>query len=267
MAFLEARLIPTGERDFAMEVKWVHNPTTKLPIASLSKSLTAYLVFEAVQNQKMSYDDYVDINPTHYCLPDNNFATKQLPEGLRRIKVGEALTLLLRQSNNTAALILADAVAGDVHRFVTMMNAKAKDWDMNSTHFTSPHGLPPKDRSSEYTTVSDMAIMGKNMLVHEVAFRHFASVPLVVEGKIIAQSESPAKAALRKLTSFFKTATSAGCPSLLAIFDVGHEKFLSVQLCADTKKNRFDMAVEHYQDYVRKARDWIGVSPTSPEIR
>jgi hypothetical protein len=261
---LLARLIPTEQNNFATQIlEGSKNTAVRMPIASLAKQMTAYLVFRAVADGKLSYDDEVSMNPAHYCLPDNNYATKQLPVGVWKFKVRDLLTLMLYQSNNSAALALADAVAGNTENFIALMNNTAKEWELKNTHYTSPHGLPPKDRTTEYTTAEDQLVVAQNTLVFESEYRRFLTEPLMAGGKIIKTGTDAGKAALNKLQAVWKTATSYKCPSLFTVFNVGSEKFFSLQLCAADGRGRFDTAIKLFHQYKERAQAW-GKPPSVP---
>ncbi len=261
---LLARLIPGEEKSFATEVlDGSKNTKARMPIASLAKQMTAYLVFQAVAEGKLSYDDEIPMNPAHYCLPDNNYATKQLPVGVWKFRAGDLLTLMLYQSNNSAALALADAVTGSTEKFVVLMNKTAKDWGMKDTHYTSPHGLPPKDRDSEYTTAEDQLVVAQNALVYEAEYRRFLNEPLMAAGKPIVTGPDSGKMALNKLQAIWKTATSYKCPSLFAVFNAGSEKFFSLQLCAADGPHRFDTAIKLFEHYKTRVQTWAKPQTTT----
>ena len=264
---LLARLIPGEEKSFAAEILGgSKNTTSKMPIASLSKQMSAYLVFQAVAEGKLSYDDEVPMNPAHYCLPDNNYATKQLPVGVWKFKVSDLLSLMLYQSNNSAALALADAVAGSTEKFVALMNKTAKEWGMKDTHYTSPHGLPPKNRDSEYTTAEDQLAVAQNTMVYESEYRRFLNEPLMAAGKPIKTGSDSGKAALNKLQVIWKTATSYKCPSLFTIFNSGSEKFFALQLCTPDGPHRFDTAIKLFEHYKTRVHGWVKPQPLTTTV-
>jgi D-alanyl-D-alanine carboxypeptidase len=120
-------------------VLWRRNPLGVMPIASITKLMTALLV---VQNTKP--DDEVLITPDalHY----SGSGVGLLPKG-RHVTVKALLYGLLLPSGNDASIALADYVAHTQPRFVAMMNAKARSLGLRCTHFASPHGLEPGNRS------------------------------------------------------------------------------------------------------------------------
>lgn len=260
-ADIKARFVPLEDEKYGVEV--IGKPRhadVKLPIASITKNMTAYLVFEAVKKGHLKFDQKIPIAPVHFCLSDNDFATRYLPVGIRDITVGDAVTLLLRQSNNTMAMALADAVAGNEVQFVEKMNSTVASWGMKNTRFMNPNGLPVGDRTGEYITADDALILAQHMLDYERDYRLYTLSPLKVNGVDIKEGAHLEKGFLRGIGAIFKTATINGCRSLMTIVDMGDDKFVSVQLCA--KDDRFAVIKRTMKDYWQQAGvalDKIGI--------
>jgi serine-type D-Ala-D-Ala carboxypeptidase (penicillin-binding protein 5/6) len=120
-------------------VLWRRNPRAVMPIASLTKLMTALLVAE---NTKNSDEVLITPDALHY----SGSGVGLLPKG-RHVTVKALLYGLLLPSGNDAAIALADHVAHTQPQFVGMMNAKARSLGLRCTHFVSPHGLEPGNRS------------------------------------------------------------------------------------------------------------------------
>jgi D-alanyl-D-alanine carboxypeptidase (penicillin-binding protein 5/6) len=120
--------------------------TEELPIASLTKIMTALAVTAATKP-----GDVVRIPKG---LRYEGSAVGVLPLG-RRVKLEPLLAGLLIVSGNDAALALADHVSGGERRFVALMNEQARLWNLDCTHFATPHGLSERDRSCAV----DLAVM------------------------------------------------------------------------------------------------------------
>ena len=135
-------------------VLWRRNPLATMPIASLTKLMTALLVAEHTTS-----DEKVLISPDalHY----SGSGVGLLPRG-RHVSVKALLYGLLLPSGNDAAIALADHVAHTQPRFVAMMNAKARSLGLRCTHFSSPHGLEPGNRSCP----ADLAALARIDLHH-----------------------------------------------------------------------------------------------------
>ena len=121
------------------DVLWRHRPLLVLPMASLTKIMTALLVVE-----RSHPNDPVRI--TKAALNYSGSGIGLLPRG-RRVRLETLLNGLLIVSGNDAAIALAVHLAGTERRFVAMMNQRASDWGLECTHFASSHGLEDGNRS------------------------------------------------------------------------------------------------------------------------
>jgi serine-type D-Ala-D-Ala carboxypeptidase (penicillin-binding protein 5/6) len=121
------------------DVLWRHDPTRVLPIASLTKIMTALIVVDRTRP-----NDPVRI--TQAALDYEGSGVGMLPKG-KRVRAEALLNGMLIVSGNDAAIALADHVAGSERRFAALMNRRAKRWGLTCTHFASSDGLQTGDRS------------------------------------------------------------------------------------------------------------------------
>jgi len=136
------------------------NPDMRIEPASLTKIMTAYLVFEAVHDKKVTLDQMVNVS-VHAWKVDPG-SSKMFIDPATPVKVNDLLYGLMVQSGNDAAVALAEAVAGSEDTFVSMMNAEAQKMGLKSTHFSNPHGLPSPEN---YSTAQDLSILA----LHEIS--------------------------------------------------------------------------------------------------
>ncbi|MGX0878161.1 D-alanyl-D-alanine carboxypeptidase [Roseovarius sp. MBR-154] len=138
------------------QVLYARNADTRLHPASLTKMMTLYIVFEAVENGEISLDDKVRIS---------SFAASEPPSKLG-LRPGQliALRYLIRaaavKSANDAATALAEAIEGSETQFARRMNRTAKALGMTRTTFKNAHGLT---ESGHLSTARDMTIMGRHL--------------------------------------------------------------------------------------------------------
>jgi D-alanyl-D-alanine carboxypeptidase (penicillin-binding protein 5/6) len=121
------------------DVLWRRRPLLVLPMASLTKIMTALLTVE-----RSHPDDPVRI--TKAALNYTGSGIGLLPRG-KRVRLETLLNGLLIVSGNDAAIALAVHLAGTERRFVGMMNTRAAAWGLDCTHFASSHGLEDGNRS------------------------------------------------------------------------------------------------------------------------
>jgi serine-type D-Ala-D-Ala carboxypeptidase (penicillin-binding protein 5/6) len=149
-------------------------PRKRLPIASLTKIMTALLVTErAGPNER--------VRITRDTLRYQGSGVGVLPKG-KRVRFEALLNGLLIVSGNDAAIALADHVSGSQHRFVTLMNRRARQLGLRCTHFVSPHGLEPGNRSCarDLAVLTRLAVRNKRIM--RVARRRQVQLPFPVKG-------------------------------------------------------------------------------------
>lgn len=136
------------------------NPDEPMPPASITKIMTLLLVFEAMDEGKLSYSDMVTCSENA-----NSMGGTQI-----WLEVGEQMSAedLIKataiNSANDAAMALAEHVGGSEMAFVEMMNQKAKDLGMANTHFVNPTGL---DADGHVSTARDIALMSRELIKHK----------------------------------------------------------------------------------------------------
>ena len=118
--------------------------------ASLTKIMTAYMVFEALRTNKLSLEQKIPTSANAHAQPPSKLG---LPVGAE-ITVNLALKALIVKSANDAAVMLAEAIGGSEEAFIAQMNAAARRLGMTQTHFVNPHGLPATE---QVTTARDLA--------------------------------------------------------------------------------------------------------------
>jgi serine-type D-Ala-D-Ala carboxypeptidase (penicillin-binding protein 5/6) len=121
------------------QVLWAHRPLRQLPIASLTKIMTAIIVVERTRPGERA-------RITHEALGYSGSGVGVLPKG-KLVPVEGLLAGMLLPSGNDAALALADHVAGHDRDFVKLMNARARRMGLGCTHYASSHGLQDSNRS------------------------------------------------------------------------------------------------------------------------
>jgi D-alanyl-D-alanine carboxypeptidase (penicillin-binding protein 5/6) len=156
------------------EVLGSYKPFQRLPIASLTKIMTALLVTE-----RAGPDERVMI--TKDALRYGGTGIGLLPRG-KRIRLETLLNGLLIVSGNDTAIALADHVSGSQRAFVAQMNRRALQLGLRCTHFVSPHGLEPQNVSC----ARDLAVLARlamrNRRITRVVRRRGVSLPFPVKG-------------------------------------------------------------------------------------
>ena len=136
------------------------NSNERLEPASMTKIMTLLLIFEAIDNGKISLDDMVTISKRAADMG----GYQMFLEAGSNIRLEEIIKGVSIASANDGAIALAEYIGGSVENFVDMMNKKAEDLGLSNTHFINPHGL---HADNHYSSAYDMAIMASNLINHE----------------------------------------------------------------------------------------------------
>lgn len=135
------------------QVLWRRNPTRVLPMASVTKIMTALLVDERIP-------DGGKVRITQQAVRTGGSKVGVLPLG-RQIGVSTMLYGLMLPSGNDAAVALAQRVSGTTKAFVHRMNERAAQWHLSCTRFASPSGLVDQ---GNHTCAYDLAALAKALL-------------------------------------------------------------------------------------------------------
>ena len=134
-----------------------HNADERFEPASLTKLMTAYLVFTALHEKRLSLDQQVPVSVRAWKAP----GSRMFIEPGKPVTVEQLIQGMEVQSGNDACIALAEAVAGSQDVFVQMMNREAKRLGMTNTHFMNPTGLPDPQH---YSTAHDIYLLAKAII-------------------------------------------------------------------------------------------------------
>ena len=135
-------------------------PLARLEPASLTKLMTAYVVFTALNENRIALTDAVTVSPAAFATPGKLGARMYLEPG-RAVTVDQLLRGMLTASASDAAVALAEHSAGSVDAFVARMNAEVRRLGMANTHFANATG---QSDAQNYSSAEDMAILARRLL-------------------------------------------------------------------------------------------------------
>lgn len=133
------------------------NSHERLPPASLTKMMTAYIVERELDEGRIAMSDMVPISVNAWKTKGSRTFIK---EGTQ-VSVEDLLKGVIIQSGNDASVALAEFVAGSEGAFVDIMNQQAELLGMKDTHFANATGLPAPDH---YSTAYDLAILARAII-------------------------------------------------------------------------------------------------------
>lgn len=125
--------------------------------ASLTKLMTAYLVFDALKQKKIKPEQVVPVSDqARKAIGSRMFIQQDMP-----VTVNELVRGMIIQSGNDATIALAEAIAGSEEAFVTLMNREAKRMGLANTQFANSTGLPA---SNHRATARDLAVLTARLI-------------------------------------------------------------------------------------------------------
>jgi D-alanyl-D-alanine carboxypeptidase len=238
-AALSIRLNP--QKKIKEKLLFSENENKILPIASLTKLMTAVIVMENQENYPFEKEITIS-KQAAYQVDVPEYGNLKVGE---RKRIDELLYLMLVFSSNDAAYALAEQIG--VENFVNKMNEKVKEIGLENTHFSNPTGLDPENLKwslenkdyFNYSTAKDLILLGKYI---------FENYPLIFE---FSNQKNKIQLLENQHLIGMKTGytdEAGGCIFLIFSNDNG-DYFLNVILGTKSKEERFLQ--------MQKLIDWI----------
>lgn len=136
--------------------------------ASLTKMMTLYMLFEAMQQGKKTLENKMKVSSRAASMPQTNIRLRTSDT----ISVREAILALIVRSANDVAVVVAESLGGSEIKFGRMMTAKARQLGMRSTTFLNASGLPNRKQK---TTARDMVILSARLHKDFPQYYHYFS--------------------------------------------------------------------------------------------
>ncbi len=133
------------------------DPDTTVEPASLTKLMTAYLVFDALKSRKIDLKQSFPVSERAWKMP----GSRMFIDPKMKVPVEDLIKGMIVQSGNDATMALAEGVGGSADRFVQMMNEQAKALGMKQTSYMNPEGLTA---SGHITSVRDLSILAMRLM-------------------------------------------------------------------------------------------------------
>jgi D-alanyl-D-alanine carboxypeptidase (penicillin-binding protein 5/6) len=125
--------------------------------ASLTKLMTAYLVFDALRSKKIDIKQALPVSERAWKMP----GSRMFIDPKMQVPVEDLIKGMIVQSGNDATMALAEGVGGTVEHFVQLMNDQAKALGMKSTGYKNPEGLT---EAGHTTTARDLSILATRLM-------------------------------------------------------------------------------------------------------
>jgi len=141
----------------ANQVLAAKDPEMTVEPASLTKLMTAYLVFDALKSRKLNLQQTLPVSDRAWKMP----GSRMFIDPKMQVPVEDLIKGMVVQSGNDATVALAEGVAGSVERFVQLMNDQARLLGMNNTAYKNPEGLTAPGHT---TTARDLATLATRLM-------------------------------------------------------------------------------------------------------
>ncbi len=134
-----------------------HDPDKRVEPASITKLMTAYIVFDVLKKGEVKPDDLVTVSEKAW----KAIGSRMFIEVGNQVPVSELLQGMIVQSGNDASIALAEHVAGGENSFAGWMNQYAERLGMLNTQYQNATGLPD---DNHYSTAADIALLARSLI-------------------------------------------------------------------------------------------------------
>jgi D-alanyl-D-alanine carboxypeptidase (penicillin-binding protein 5/6) len=153
----------------AGQVLAAKDPDAPVEPASLTKLMTAYLVFDALKSKKISLTQTLPVSQRAWKMP----GSRMFIDPKMQVPVEDLIKGMIVQSGNDATMALAEGVGGTAERFVQLMNDQAKALGLQNTGYKNPEGLTEPGHT---TTARDLATLASRLMRDFPEYVHYYSI-------------------------------------------------------------------------------------------
>ena len=214
--------------------------------ASLTKMMTLYLTFEALQSGKLKTSSKISFSKNAAGEPPTKLGVKAGGS----ITVETAILSLVTKSANDAATALAEKLGGSEAGFARLMTAKARQLGMTSTIFRNAHGLP---NAAQHSTARDMATLGIALREHFPQYYSYFSTRSFKYGKQRLANHNRLLGRIKGVDGIKTGYTRASGFNLVSSVSDGNRRIVAVVMGGQTAKSRDKHMAELIRTWLPKA--------------
>jgi serine-type D-Ala-D-Ala carboxypeptidase (penicillin-binding protein 5/6) len=206
--------------------------------ASLTKLMTAYLVFNALRDKKLTLEQTLPVSKRAWDERAGGGSLMFIDTTMTP-KVSELLRGLIVQSGNDAAIVLAEGVGGSVETFVAMMNRQAVAWGLKNTQFKNVAGLT---EPGHYSSARDVALVASKVITEHpehyplYALRNYTYNNIKQDNRNMLLGRDPSIDGMK--TGFTEAAGYCLVSSAVRETPAGPRRLVSVVLGAASREGR-----------------------------
>lgn len=246
----------------------------RMPPASMSKMMTAYVVFGLLKSGQAKLTDELPVSAEAWKTGGSKMF---VPVG-GRISIDNLLQGMIVQSGNDSCIVLAEGLAGSQQAFVDLMNAKAKEIGLTNSHFDDVDGLPDPNH---WMTARDLATLAWRTIKDFPEYYHYYSEKNFAFNNIDQGNRNPLLYTTPGTDGLKTGHTEESGYSLTASVVRGDRRIIMVENGLPSMKARgqegqrlVEWAFREFNDYklfsagdkVDDAETWLGVQPKVPLV-
>jgi D-alanyl-D-alanine carboxypeptidase (penicillin-binding protein 5/6) len=243
-----------------------------IPTASMSKVMTAYVVFDMLKKGRAKLTDELPVSEKAW----RTGGSKMFVMVGTRVPIEQLIQGVLVDSGNDACIVLAEGLAGSVEAFVDLMNQKAKELGLTHSHFANVDGLPDPNH---YMSERDLATLALRTIKDFPEYYHYYSEMEFTYNKIKQGNRNPLLYKNMGADGLKTGHTEESGYSLLGSVHRGNRRIIlvlsglpSMKARAEEGERLADWAFREYDDYklfaagekVENADVWLGTAAKVP---
>ena len=249
------------------EVLLSKNPDVRIPPSSMTKLMTAYVVFDQVKKGHIKFDNKCLIGKDAWRKSGSSMFLNYGDI----VSIEELLKGLLAVSGNDAAVALAEASGRGYSNFIALMNSKAKELGLTNSHFKNPHGLYEE---GHYMSLRDLATLTTRIYQDFPEYSHYLGITDFTYRNITQHTRNPLLKKDYDGAIGGKTGhTNEGGYGVVGVVKRDNRRLIAVVNKARTPNQRtssiielFDYGFDHYKkislfkkdEAITKTSIWLG---------
>lgn len=224
--------------------------------ASLTKMMTAYVLFEDLAGDRLKLTDKIKISAYANAQPKMRLG---LGAG-KEITIDEAVKALIIESANDIAVAIAEAVEGSEEAFVQRMNATAYRLGMYSTRYINPNGLPGE---GQQTTARDLSLLAQALQRDFPQYQSYFALKEAKVGRLKMATHNPVLGLVPGGDGIKTGFTCSAGYNIVGSAARNGQRLVAVVLGAPNKKDRAER-VQRLFEFGFARRDWMTAFPAPP---
>ncbi len=226
--------------------------------ASLTKVMTLYLLFDAINAGEVSLNDKMTVSRNAAAQPPSNLKLKAGD----KIKVEDAILALVTKSANDVAVVVAEHLGGTERKFAVQMTEKARDLGLANTTFKNASGLP---NTAQVSTAYDLALLADALLEQHGQYYHYFENKKFSWGRLVYKGHNDLIGEVDGVDGIKTGYTRASGFNLMTSAERDGHRVIAIVLGGATAKSRND----HVADLVEAAFAQLNgpMDAATPQLR